>query len=82
MKTTKRRWARYTLPAGFAKRGYPKASICHMTKRSMMVARANSMVVRLPASSTYTRGNKSNSHAKFAVTPYRRSTVLVKHPTQ
>jgi hypothetical protein len=44
--------------------------------------RANSMVVRLPASSTDTRGNKSNSHAKFAATPHRRSTVLVKYPTQ
>jgi hypothetical protein len=40
------------------------------------------MVVRLPASSTDTRRNKSNSHAKFIVTPHRRSTVLVKHPAQ
>jgi hypothetical protein len=40
------------------------------------------MVVGLPASSTDTRGNKSNSHAKFTVTPHRRSTVLVKHLTQ
>jgi hypothetical protein len=45
-------------------------------------ARTHSMVVRLPASSTDTRRNKNNSHAKFAVTPHRRSTVLVEHPTQ
>jgi hypothetical protein len=40
------------------------------------------MVVKLPASSTYTRRYKSNSHAKFIVIPHRRSAVLVKHPTQ
>jgi hypothetical protein len=36
MKTTKKRWARYALPEGFAERGYPRALSCHMTKRSMM----------------------------------------------
>jgi hypothetical protein len=36
MKTMKKKWARYALPAGFAKRGYPKVLSCHMTKRSMM----------------------------------------------
>jgi hypothetical protein len=40
------------------------------------------MVVRLPASSTNTRRNKSNSHAKFAVTPHQCSAVLVKYLTQ
>jgi hypothetical protein len=40
------------------------------------------MVVRLPASSRDIRRNKSNSYAKFTVTPHRRSTVLVEHPTQ
>jgi hypothetical protein len=39
------------------------------------------MVVGLPANSTDTRGNKSNSNAKFAVTPHQRSTVLVKYFT-
>jgi hypothetical protein len=45
------------------------------------VTRTNSMVVRLPTSSTNTRGNKSNDNAKFAVTPHRRSAVLVKYFT-
>jgi hypothetical protein len=40
------------------------------------------MVIRLPASSTNTWRNKSNDHAKFAVTPHRRGTVLVEHYTQ
>jgi hypothetical protein len=40
------------------------------------------MVIRLPASSANTRRNKSNGHAKFAVTAHRRSTVLVEHFTQ
>jgi hypothetical protein len=35
-RTTKKRWARYALPEGFAKRGYPKVLSCRMTKRSMM----------------------------------------------
>jgi hypothetical protein len=40
------------------------------------------MVIRLPASSTNTRRNESNGNAKSAVTPHRRSTVLVKYSTQ
>jgi hypothetical protein len=40
------------------------------------------MVIGLPTSSTNTRWNKSNGDAKLAVTPHRRSTVLVKHTTQ
>jgi hypothetical protein len=40
------------------------------------------MVVRLLESSTNTQRKKSNSHAKFVVTPHRRSTVLVEHYTQ
>jgi hypothetical protein len=35
MKTMKKRWARCVLPVGFAKRGYPKVSKCHMIKKSM-----------------------------------------------
>jgi hypothetical protein len=40
------------------------------------------MVIRLPASSTNTRRNKSNGNAKFAVTPHRCNTVLVEYSTQ
>jgi hypothetical protein len=68
-KTMKKRWARYVLPVGFAKRGYPKVSSPTRSRKVRWVARAHSMVVRLLASSTNTRRNKSNSHAKFAVTP-------------
>jgi hypothetical protein len=32
-KTTKKRWACYALPAGFAERGYPKDSSCHMISK-------------------------------------------------
>jgi hypothetical protein len=40
------------------------------------------MVVRLSSGSTNTRRIKSNSDAKLAATPHRRSTVLVKHATR
>jgi hypothetical protein len=40
------------------------------------------MVIRLSASSTDIRGNKSYCNAKLAATPHRRSTVLVEYPTQ
>jgi hypothetical protein len=36
MKTTKKRWARYALPEGFAERGYPNDSNCHTISKSMM----------------------------------------------
>jgi hypothetical protein len=36
MKTTEKRWARYALPAGFAKREYPKDSSYRMIKKNMM----------------------------------------------
>jgi hypothetical protein len=36
MKTTKKRWARYDLPAGFAERGYPKGSSYHPISKNMM----------------------------------------------
>jgi hypothetical protein len=36
MKTTKKRWARYPLPTGFAKRGYPKDSSCRTINKNMM----------------------------------------------
>jgi hypothetical protein len=65
----KKRWARYALPAGFAKCRYPKDSSFCTINKNMMVSRTHSMVIRLPASSTNTRRNKSNGHAKFAVTP-------------
>jgi hypothetical protein len=35
-KTIKKRWARYALPAGFAKREYPKDSSCRTIKKNMM----------------------------------------------
>jgi hypothetical protein len=35
-KTTKKRWACYALPAGFAERGYPKNSSCHIISKNMM----------------------------------------------
>jgi hypothetical protein len=35
-KTTKKRWARHALPAGFAKRGYPKDSSCRTINKNMM----------------------------------------------
>jgi hypothetical protein len=40
------------------------------------------MVIRLPASSANTRRNESNGDAKSAITPHRRSAVLVKFSTQ
>jgi hypothetical protein len=40
------------------------------------------MVVILPIGSTNTRRNESDGDAKLAVTPHRRSTVLVKRSTQ
>jgi hypothetical protein len=36
MKTMKKRWARYALPAGFTKRGYPKDSSCRTINKNMM----------------------------------------------
>jgi hypothetical protein len=49
---------------------------------ALWLARTHAMVVRLSASSTNTRRNKSNGDAKFAVTPHRRDTVLVEYSTQ
>jgi hypothetical protein len=36
MKTMKKRWARYALPAGFAEREYPKDSSYHTINKNMM----------------------------------------------
>jgi hypothetical protein len=36
MKTTKKRWVRYALPAGFAKHEYPKDSSCRMIKKNII----------------------------------------------
>jgi hypothetical protein len=36
MKTTKKRWVHYALPAGFTKREYPKDSSCRTIKKNMM----------------------------------------------
>jgi hypothetical protein len=35
-KMTKKRWARYALPAGFPERGDPKGSSCHTISKNMM----------------------------------------------
>jgi hypothetical protein len=40
------------------------------------------MVIRLSAGSADIGGNKGDCNAKFAATPHRRSTVLVKYYTQ
>jgi hypothetical protein len=70
---------------------YPKGSQNASTQRIQTttwlaklwwVTRTQTMVIRLPTSSTNTRRNKSNDDAKPVVTPHRRSTVLVKHSTQ
>jgi hypothetical protein len=36
MRTTKKRWARYALPEGFAERKYPKDLNYHTINKSMM----------------------------------------------
>jgi hypothetical protein len=36
MRTTKKRWARYALPEGFAEREYPKDLNYHTISKSMM----------------------------------------------
>jgi hypothetical protein len=82
MRTMRKRWARYALPAGFAKREYPKDSSCHMIKKNMMDHKNQLYGCQTTTRSTNTRGNKSNGNAKFKVTPHRHSTVLVKHLTQ
>jgi hypothetical protein len=40
------------------------------------------MALRLPASSKITRRNQGNINAKFAVTPHRRSKVIVEQIRQ
>jgi hypothetical protein len=40
------------------------------------------MAIKISSSSANTRRNKSDNNAKFTTPPHRRSTVLVKHPTQ
>jgi hypothetical protein len=82
MKTTKKRRARYALPEGFAEQGYPKDSSCHTISKSMMDHKNHAMVIRLLASSINTQRNESDSNAKSAVTPHRRSAVLVKFSIQ
>jgi hypothetical protein len=82
MRMMKKRWERSALPEGFAEREYPKDLNCHTIIKSMMGHKNLTMVIRLPISSTNTRRNKSNGDAKLAVTPHRRSTVLVKRFTQ
>jgi hypothetical protein len=82
MKTTIKRWAHYALPAGFAKRGYPKDSNYHTININMMGRKSYPVVIGLFAGSADIRGNKSDCNAKFAVKPHRRSMVLVEYPTQ
>jgi hypothetical protein len=83
MWTMKNRWARYDLPEGFAEHEYPKDLNYHTINRSMMGHKD----LNCGYQTTYkqyknTQRNKSNGDAKLAVTPHRRSTVLVKHSTQ
>jgi hypothetical protein len=70
---------------------YPKGSQNASTQRIQTttrsakvwwVTRTQTMVIRLPTSSTNTQRNETNGDAKPAVTPHRRSAVLVKHSTQ
>jgi hypothetical protein len=69
-------------PHGSQNAGTQRIQVAARSTKIWWVARTHSMVVILSASSTDTRRTKSNNHAKFAVTPHRRSTVLVEHPTQ
>jgi hypothetical protein len=72
MKTTKRRWGRHALPAGFASRQYPKVSNYLMTSKSMMDLRSHNHGFQT------IRRNQGNSNAKLIVTPHRCSKVMVK----
>jgi hypothetical protein len=78
MKMMIKRWAHYALPAGFAELGYPKDSNYHMININM----TGRVVIGLFAGSADIRRNKSDCNAKFTATPHRRSTVMVKYPTQ
>jgi hypothetical protein len=69
-----RRVHRTRVPKGF--------KLPHDQQKVWWITRTHAMVIRLPTSSTNTRRNKSNSNIKSAVTPHRRSTVLVKYSTQ
>jgi hypothetical protein len=76
---TKRKWARYALPKGFAEREYPKDSNYHAISTNMMGRKDPVMAIGLPPGSANTWRNKSNINAKLTTTPYRRITVLVRH---
>jgi hypothetical protein len=73
------KWARYALPEGFAECEYPKDSNYHAISTNMMGRKDPVMAIRLPPGSANTWRNKSNINAKLTTTPYRRSTVLVRH---
>jgi hypothetical protein len=69
-------------PKGSQNAGTQRIHAATRSPKAWWVARTHTMVIRLPASSTNTRRNKINGNAKFAVTPYRCSAVLVKYSTQ
>jgi hypothetical protein len=69
-------------PQGSQNGGTQRIQVAARSTKIWWVARTHAMVIRLPASSTNTQRNKSNGHAKFAVTPHRHSTVLVEYSTQ
>jgi hypothetical protein len=81
-KTTKKRWARYALPEGFAERGYPKDTSCHTINKSMMGRKNPRYGYQTTCKHTNTQRNKSNDNAKFAVIPHQCSAVLIKYSTQ
>jgi hypothetical protein len=70
---------------------YPKGSQNAGTQRIQITSRpakvrritgTRTMAVKLSSSHQNTRGLKGNSNVKFAATPHRRSTVLVKQVTR
>jgi hypothetical protein len=81
-RTTKKRWERYALPEGFKEREYPKDLNCHTISKNTIGRKNLDYGYQTTSDSTNTQRNKSNGDAKFAITPHRCSTVLVKHFTQ
>jgi hypothetical protein len=69
-------------PKGSQNAGTQRIQITIRSAKVCWVTRTHTMVIRLPISNANTRRNESNGDAKPAVTPHRRSTVLVKYSTQ
>jgi hypothetical protein len=82
MKTTKKRWARYALLAGFAERGYPKDSSCHTISKNMMGCKNPRYGYQTTWKQYKYSEEQERRPCKFAVTPHWRSTVLVEYYTQ